>query len=38
LEAVKGFGVDTLAQQARGVRLSVMRVDEDLLETIALQP
>jgi diaminohydroxyphosphoribosylaminopyrimidine deaminase/5-amino-6-(5-phosphoribosylamino)uracil reductase len=36
LAAVKPFGVDRLADQARATRLSVMRVGEDLLETFVL--
>ena len=36
LEAVKPFGVDRLADQALGTRLSVMRLGQDLLETFAL--
>jgi len=38
LAAVQGFGVERLAQQAQGMRLSVMRLGQDLLETIALAP
>ncbi len=36
LAAIKAFGVDRLAQQARGMRLGVMRAGEDLLETFTL--
>ena len=36
LAAVKPFGVDRLAEQARGTRLAVMRLGEDLLETFDL--
>jgi diaminohydroxyphosphoribosylaminopyrimidine deaminase/5-amino-6-(5-phosphoribosylamino)uracil reductase len=36
LAAVKPFGVDRLADQALGTRLSVMRIGQDLLETFAL--
>jgi diaminohydroxyphosphoribosylaminopyrimidine deaminase/5-amino-6-(5-phosphoribosylamino)uracil reductase len=36
LAAVAPFGVAGLAAQARGVRLSVMRIGEDLLETFDL--
>ena len=36
LDAVKPFGVDRLADQALGTRLSVMRLGQDLLETFAL--
>jgi diaminohydroxyphosphoribosylaminopyrimidine deaminase / 5-amino-6-(5-phosphoribosylamino)uracil reductase len=36
LAAVKPFGVDRLAEQARAIRLSVMRIGEDLLETFDL--
>jgi diaminohydroxyphosphoribosylaminopyrimidine deaminase/5-amino-6-(5-phosphoribosylamino)uracil reductase len=36
LAAVKPFGVDRLADQARGTRLSIMRIGEDVLETLAL--
>jgi diaminohydroxyphosphoribosylaminopyrimidine deaminase/5-amino-6-(5-phosphoribosylamino)uracil reductase len=35
LAAVKPFGVDRLAEQALGTRLSVMRLGQDLLETFA---
>jgi diaminohydroxyphosphoribosylaminopyrimidine deaminase / 5-amino-6-(5-phosphoribosylamino)uracil reductase len=36
LAAVKPFGVDSLAAQARGTRLSLMRLGEDVLETLDL--
>jgi diaminohydroxyphosphoribosylaminopyrimidine deaminase/5-amino-6-(5-phosphoribosylamino)uracil reductase len=36
LTAVKPFGVDRLADQARATRLSLMRIGEDVLETLAL--
>jgi diaminohydroxyphosphoribosylaminopyrimidine deaminase/5-amino-6-(5-phosphoribosylamino)uracil reductase len=36
LAAVKPFGVDRLADQARATRLSLMRVGEDVLETLTL--
>ena len=36
IPAVKPFGVDRLAEQARGIRLGVMRIGEDLLETFDL--
>jgi diaminohydroxyphosphoribosylaminopyrimidine deaminase / 5-amino-6-(5-phosphoribosylamino)uracil reductase len=36
LAAVKPFGVDRLAEQARAIRLGVMRLGEDLLETFDL--
>jgi len=36
MDAVKPFGTDRLVQQALGTRLSVMRLDQDLLETFAL--
>ncbi len=36
IAAIKAFGVDRLAEQARGIRLAVMRIGEDLLETFEL--
>jgi diaminohydroxyphosphoribosylaminopyrimidine deaminase/5-amino-6-(5-phosphoribosylamino)uracil reductase len=36
LAAIKPFGVDRLADQARAMRLGVMRIGEDLLETFDL--
>ena len=36
LAAIKPFGTDRLAEQARGIRLSIMRIGEDLLETFDL--
>ncbi|HVJ52386.1 MAG TPA: bifunctional diaminohydroxyphosphoribosylaminopyrimidine deaminase/5-amino-6-(5-phosphoribosylamino)uracil reductase RibD [Aliidongia sp.] len=36
LPAVKALGVDRLADQARATRLSLMRVGDDVLETLAL--
>jgi diaminohydroxyphosphoribosylaminopyrimidine deaminase / 5-amino-6-(5-phosphoribosylamino)uracil reductase len=36
MDAVKPFGVDRLADQALGTRLSVMRLGQDLLETFDL--
>jgi diaminohydroxyphosphoribosylaminopyrimidine deaminase/5-amino-6-(5-phosphoribosylamino)uracil reductase len=36
LATIAPFGVDRLAAQARGIRLSVMRIGEDLLETFDL--
>jgi diaminohydroxyphosphoribosylaminopyrimidine deaminase/5-amino-6-(5-phosphoribosylamino)uracil reductase len=36
LAALEPFGVDRLAEQARGVRRTVMRIGEDLLETFDL--
>ena len=34
--AVEAFGIDRIADQARATRLSVMRIGEDVLETLAL--
>jgi diaminohydroxyphosphoribosylaminopyrimidine deaminase/5-amino-6-(5-phosphoribosylamino)uracil reductase len=36
LAAVKPFGIDSLAAQARGTRLSLMRLGDDVLETLDL--
>ncbi len=34
--AIEAFGVDRIADQARATRLSIMRIGEDVLETLAL--